>query len=216
MINKLLDSIQTKYTLTPIEVGDMKSLKANGMTFSIQAYKAKGLGHVSVMRAKGFFGLMKMDTLIINPYDIDLPLYSYDRILAAGNDTLIVELYDTLVEEYSEAHLQTVKAEYVHLAERDPGEHWYDPIKLASSISKKGKKAQSLGFDELTLRHFEAYLSGGQVVADPEKKQKKAVYYVSGLLEKGGPSTDVFKKALGEEMTSKLFKNILFGISIVK
>ena len=214
MIEKLLQVIGQKYPLTVMEVGEMKSLKANGMKFSIQAYKAEGLGHVSVMSAKGFFGLMQMDTLIVNPYDIDLPLYSYDRIFAMGNDTLIVELYDTLADVYSEEKMQAVKAEYEHLSERDPGEHWYDDIKLVSSISKKGKKAQSSEFDELTLRHFEAYLSDGGIVTDSVKKQAKAAYYVNGLLEKGGPSTDVFKKALGEDVTATLFRRILFGTDL--
>ena len=211
MTNKLLEMINSKYPITQVEVGDKKNLKANGMKFSIQAYKAKGLGHISVMRAQGFFGLMKMDTLIINPYEIDLPLYSYDRIYAAGNDTLIVELYDTLVGDYSQDLMEAVKANYTNLTERDPGEHWYDSIKLDASISKKGKKAQGDKFDELTLKHFEAYLSEGSVVADKAKKQQKASYYVDGLLSKGGPSTDVFKKALGNEETAKLFKDILFG-----
>ena len=214
MTDKLLDIIRSKYPLSQVDVGDMSILKANGMTFSIQAYKAEGLGHVSVMRAKGFFGLMKMDTLIINPYDMDLPLYSYDRILAAGNDTLIVELYDTVVGSYADQHLEAVKAKYEDLAERDPGEHWYDDIKLVSSISKKGKKAQSSEFDELTLRHFEAYLSNGGKVTDYAKKQAKAAYYVNGLLEKGGPSTDVFKKSLGEDVTTTLFRKILFGTDL--
>jgi len=211
MIKKLLEAINEKYTLRQMDVGEMETLKANGMTFSIQAYHAEGLGHVSVMCAKGFFGLMKMDTLIINPDEMDLPLYSYDRIFAAGNDTLIVELYDTLAAAYLEDHLQAIKACYGDLAERDSGEHWYDHIKLASSISKKGKKAQSLRFDELALKHFEAYLSGGEKTSDGETKKRKAEYYVEGLLEKGGPSTDVFKKALGAEVTGRLFRNILFG-----
>ena len=34
---------------------------------------------------------------------------------------------------------------------------------------------------------------------------------VNGLLEKGGPSTDVFKKELGEEKTAQLFREVLFG-----
>lgn len=50
------------------------------------------------MRAKGFFGLLKMDTLVILPADRDRPLCSYDCIYAAVNDTLIVELYDALIE----------------------------------------------------------------------------------------------------------------------
>ena len=71
MTEKLLSMIAKRYTLTELNIGDMAKLKANGMTFTIKAYKAKGLGHVSVMRAKGFFGLMKMDTLIVNPTDVD-------------------------------------------------------------------------------------------------------------------------------------------------
>jgi hypothetical protein len=164
------------------------------------------------MQAAGFFGLMKMDTLIINPTEIDLPLYSYDRIFAMGNDTLIVELYDTLVYPYDAASLANAKNDYADLPERDPGIHWYDSIKLPESISKKGKKAHTPRMDQLTLAHFDAYLnSPAAAVADKAAKEAKASYYVDGLLERGGPSTNVFKKALGEETTAKLFKTILFG-----
>ena len=212
MTGKILDLIKEKYSLSPLNAGDMATLKASGMKFSVEAYKAEGLGHVSVMRAKGFFGLMKMDTLIINPTEIDLPLYSYDRILAMGNDTLIVELYDTVVGEYSDANLSKVKERFASLPERDPGEHWYDSIKLASSISKKGKKiTQEL--DQLTIEHFRAYLeSSTATVTDGKSKKDMAAVYVNGLLDKGGPSTDVFKKELGVDKTTKLFRKILFGI----
>lgn len=212
MTNRLLEKLNSEYSLKRVDIQDMATLKANGMTFTIEAYKAEKLGHVSVMRAKGFFGLMKMDTVIINPYFVDLPLYSYDRIFAMSNDTLIVELYDTLENEYCEKHLEDVKGEYTYLSERDPGKHWYDDIKLKSSISKKGKKEQTPKFDELSLRHFEAYLSTRREVNDITKKKEKAEYYVNGLLQNGGPSTDVFKKALGLEKTTQLFKKVLFGI----
>ena len=213
MTGRILDLIKEKYPLSPIDAGDMATLKASGMSFSVEAYKAEGLGHVSVMRAKGFFGLMKMDTLIINPTEIDLPLYSYDRILAMGNDTLIVELYDTLVGDYSEDGMTSVKEKFASLPERDPGVHWYDSIKLPSSISKKGKKI-SPRLDEMTLEHFKAYLASSSTpVTECETKKDMAAVYVGGLLEKGGPSTDVFKKELGVEKTTKLFSEILFGIA---
>ena len=212
MTEKLLSVIEKQYPLTELNVGDMAKLKANGMTFMVKAYKAEGLGHISVMQAKGFFGLMKMDTLIVNPTDIDLPLYSYDRIYAMGNDTLIVELYDTLLGECNLNSLNEIKANYADLVERDPGEHWYDSIKLCESISKKGKKKQQTRFDKLATEHFSAYLSStAQTVSNPKDKQKKACFYVEGLLENGGPSTDVFKKSLGEEKTAKLFREVLFG-----
>ena len=212
MTATLLNKIGERYPLKAIDAGEFASLSAAGMKFEISAYYAEGLGHVSVMRAKGFFGLMKMDTLIINPVEIDLPLYSYDRIFAMGNDTLIVELYDTLIGEYSEDGMNKVKSEFASLTERDPGEHWYDSIKLGSSISKKGKKKDKKSLDDLTLLHFDAYLASSSAsVTDLEQKQKKASIYVDGLLEKGGPSTDVFKKSLGASATEELFKKILFG-----
>ena len=107
--------IDDSYSLVPISVGEFAKLKVNGMKFTIQAYHVEGLGHVSVMRAKGFFGLMKMDTLMIVPDERDLPLYSYDRIQAMGNDTLIVELYDTLTQPLDLSLMSHIKAKFTGL-----------------------------------------------------------------------------------------------------
>lgn len=208
MIDKLLSVIGEKYPLTDADC--ISGLKASGMKFNIRSYKAEGLGHVSVMTAKGFFGLMKMDTLIVNPTELDLPLYSYDRIFAMGNDVLIVELYDTLANPDT-FNMSDVKSGYTDLAERDPGEHWYDSIKLPVSISKKGKKLNTPRMNELTIEHFVAYLNAAVPTDKTEVKMEKASLYVDGLILKGGPSTDAFKKAIGEKRTAELLKNILFG-----
>ena len=215
MVNRLKTLVNERFPLTPLDCGEFAEMKVNGMNFSISAFKAEGLGHLSVMTAKGIFGLMQMDILIINPTEIDLPLYSYDRIFAMGNDTLIVELYDTLLGDYSEAEMNGVKAKekYSSIPERDPGEHWYDSIKLQSSISKKGKKKHLSLMQSLADQHFEAYIKSSKTpVTDRAAKLEKARVYVNGLIEKGGPSTDVFKKAIGQEKTRELFERILFGI----
>lgn len=212
MTEKLLDIIAAKYRLCEKEVGSFKKLSANGMRFKITAYNAEGLGHISVMRASGFFGLMKMDTLIINPTELDLPLYSYDRIYAMGNDTLIVELYDTLLEKRSFEAMQNVKAAYEGQFERDAGEHWYDSIKLTESISKKGKAKQKRLFDKITTKNMSAYVDAPAAeVENKVEKREKASFYVEGLLKNGGPSTDVFKKAIGEKKTAELFRKVLFA-----
>ena len=91
--------------------------------------------------------------------------------------------------------------------------HWYDSIKLPESISKKGKKTDKDDMDALAAEHFSAYLNApAKKVANIEKKKELSAKYVEGLLSEGGPSTDVFKKGLGEEKTAKLFKTVLFGI----
>ena len=213
MTEKLLELLSKKFPMTEIDVGEMKTLKASGMKFDIRAFYAEGLGHVSVMKAGGFFGLMKMDTLIINPTEKDLPLYSYDRVFAMGNDTLIVELYDTFVGKCDVTSLGKVNEKYASLPDHPLGEHWYDSIKLSESVSKKGKKKETPTFDLLTLAHFNEYiaLAPESTEVSEEDKREKASVYVEGLLKNGGPSTDVFKKSFGPEKTATLFRKVLFG-----
>lgn len=212
MLDTLLKQIHARYPLTPVDTGPWRRLKVSGMKFDITAYHAEGLGHVSVMTASGMLGLMKMDTLMITPTALDLPLYSYDRIHAMGNDTLIIELYDTSVTPCDTGSLTEVKAAFAHLPERDPGQHWYDGIKLPASISKKSKKAHSPALDALTAAFTDVYLNlPAAPVTDADAKQAKNAAYVDGLLTHGGPSTDVFKKQLGDEKTAELFRHILFA-----
>ena len=216
MIDKFLTAIGKKFPLAEQDAGDFKQLKANGMKFTIRAYRAEGLGWVSVMTASGFFGLMKMDTLIINPTEADMPLLSYDRVHAMGNDTLIYELYDTMVGETDLASLDKAKGRTNLLPDHDLGKHWYDDIKLPQSISKKCKKIQTPAFNDAAYQYMVAFLAAAKHApnCDPEAKREKASVYVEGLLSNGGPSTDVFKKSLGEEKTAQLFRHILFGTKV--
>ncbi len=211
MMNKLLAAIGEKYPLTELPTGEFAHLKANGMHFAVRRFDAKGLGAVSVMEARGFFGLMKMDTLILNPTRVDMPLLSYDRVNAMGNDTLIYELYDTFLGHTALTETEKVKASHAVLPDHNLGSHWYDPIKLSASVSKKGKDHGS--FDALAGSYMAGFLADCAKAdpCDPTRKREKASVYVEGLLKNGGPSTDVFKKTLGEEKTARLFRQILFA-----
>jgi len=212
-MQKLINILSQSFSLEKLNAEEFAKLKVKGMHFTIERYWASGLGNVSVMSAKGFFGLMQMNTLIINPTERDMPLFSYDRVYAMGNDTLIVELYDTWLKAMSLEVLQKVKDTHKDLPEHDLGTHWYDTIKLAESVSKKGKKKQTPAFDKLAEDYFAAYIKLSKAAAscDPVAKKEKASVYVEGLLKNGGPSTDIFKQHFGAEKTGDLFRRILFG-----
>lgn len=212
MIEELLHAITAEYPLEPRDAGEYAKMKVSGMNFTIRRYHAKGLGNVSVMEAAGFFGLMKMDTLIINPTEKDMPLLSYDRVLAMGNDTLIYELYDTLLAPTSLLSVENTKRSRTNLPEHDVGTHWYDAIKLPESLAKKGRKKDKLSFDALAHAYMTSFLQDSREAPECEAapKREKASRYVEGLLEHGGPSTDVFLKAIGREKTADLFRRVLF------
>ena len=216
MIDKMLSMIGAAFPMTELDCGAYSKMKVSGMTFQIRRFHAEGLGSVSSMVASGFLGLMKMDTLIITPTEKDMALFSYDRVHAMGNDTLIFELYDTLLGGTDLSALEQVKQEAADLPDHDLGEHWYDSIKLPVSLSKKGKKAQTPGFDATVVHYLSKYLEVAQTAAACEAapKWEKASVYVEGLLANGGPSTDVFKKGIGAEKTAELFREILFATKI--
>lgn len=47
-----LSRIKDRYPLVEPDVGEFAMLRANGMKFSVQTFKAQCLGRVSIMRAK--------------------------------------------------------------------------------------------------------------------------------------------------------------------
>jgi hypothetical protein len=216
MTNKILGLIKRKHSIVIKNVGEFETFKAKGMTFKCKAYGACGLGHVSLMQAKGFFGLMKMDTLVIAPEDKDMPLLSYDRIYAMGNDTLFLELFDTMGErKVDPSSIRAVNEKYASLPDRfvkgEEPKHWYDDIRLPETVTKKGKKKDSATFDAFALDFISAYLKLDADACDRAEKIARTEVYASGLVSNGGPATDVFKKVFGEEKTGDIIRKVLFG-----
>ena len=215
-MRNLIDLISREHELKELSSDGFSSLKVGPMKFSIEHWDGGLLGNISFMSGSAMMGLMKMETLIINPVKADLPLLSMDTVLAMGKVVVIAEIYDTTIGGFDEKPCLAVKEKLSSHPDRPTSANWYDNIKLSCSWGKKtGKKA--LADLEKGLSDFmDAYLS--VAVKTPElssdlieQKRLKSDAYVIGLLEQGGPSTDVFMKKLGKEKTEKLFREVLFG-----
>ncbi len=213
MLDDMLQLIRARTPIEELDPGPYRTLKVQGMQFNISAYNLPELGHLSLLSAKGFLGMMQMDTLILNPLERDLPLFSYDRIHAMGADTLILEYYNTFLSPMDLSPLDAVQQKYKALPERDPGTHWYDGLRLPQSLSKKGKKADTTAMDNAVKDSLTAFLDLADTAAPCAASEKRgmASIYVEGLLSRGGPSTDVFRKHLGRDQTGELFRSVLFG-----
>lgn len=212
--------IGSSYPVHAAELYGFGAVKVGVLRFTIQRYEVAGIGNLSVMNGTALFGLLKMKTVLLTPLYRDAPLFSYDRIRAAGSDTLLIELYNTLLAgsaaawETQNARLSALKSTYSQLAEHELGTHWYDALKLPCSVSKKGKsKACTAAFDELYAKYLAQYLLWleSAPACDPMSKAKAEERYVGGLIENGGPSTDAFVKAIGRDKTAALFRKVLFG-----
>ena len=77
----------------------------------------------------------------------------------------------------------------------------------------KNDKKKLLSMDWSQANEF-LYTRSLELLEDRIKKLELSREYVEGLLNHGGPSTDVFIKMFGHEKTEKLYKTILFGLEI--
>jgi len=213
-VESFIEAIGRRFPMEELPTGEFSEAKVSILKFHIRHFDAGLLGNVSYMYTDG---LMKMESLIINPSRIDMPLLSMDTILAMGKFSVYSEIYDTSVNGFDQKGCQAVKESLSSYPDVEAKPHWYDNIRLSCSIAKKARKSD---FDNLTKglgSYLQAYLSlavKAPEIKDPtvlEKKAKRCNAYVEGLLNNGGPSTDAFLKKYGKERTAKLYYDVLFG-----
>lgn len=209
MLEKLMDAIRASFPLTE-KADAARTFQVMGMTFEARAYAAKGLGHVGVMTAQG---PMRLETLVINPFELDAPILSYDRIHAMGKETMVGELYDSLLgDSFSEDDMARALGEAAVFPDKSQ-EAWFAPMIVHPGLEQKGTADDAARFDDIAEAYVGAYLAAAKAAApcDGEAKRAKAAAYSEGLLKNGGPATDPVKAAMGEEFTADLFRNTLFG-----
>ncbi len=208
-IKALLADINSVYKLKKGQ-GPVRDFSASGMRFHALSYQAEGFGHVGIMTGTGMLGLMRIETLILNPFHVDAPIFSYDRIYAMRKDILVVEMYDSLLSgSFHTETLEGIVKDCQSQTERK--ESWYDPLVIPPGLHLKGKGGAY--YDALSRRFIQAYLAASQQAdqCEPAAKRRKASVYTEGLLTYGGPATDPVKRSIGQAKTADLFRRTLFG-----
>ncbi len=114
MINQILEIISDSYNLEEVDTSEYKDVELNGAPLTIKSFNATGFGSVSILSSTS--NMMSLDTLVINPFDKDMHLFSYDCIKAFHTDTLLIELFDTLLDktlnEVMNTKLNKIKEKY--------------------------------------------------------------------------------------------------------
>ena len=218
-VDAVIATLKEKYTLTPVDVGDYKTIKVYGiMSFDVEQYDIAELGNLSIMRMN--MGVMQMSTIVFTPKDKNLPLFSADYIYMLSNRKSYLEFYDVVKEKddaYMEllADLGKVQDKYDYLEDFDVTPTWYAPL-LSVASYKGGTADNDADTQDMMLDLLNVYLHHSDklpLLSEEERAEKLEITlaYTDGLIEKGGISTDVFKKELGNEVTKHFFDNVFFG-----
>ncbi len=221
-IDAVLSELKKNYTVTPLDIGEYKEIKVYGlMKFQVEQYDIEELGNLSIMRMN--MGVMQMSTIVITPKDKNLPLLSADYMYILSNRKAYLEFYDVVKEkdaQYNELlnALSEVMHKYNDLENIEPSPAWYEHLLTVTSY-KGGTSDADSDLEGLLVDCLKVYTEHSKklpLLSTEEKTEKLAITmeYTDGLIEKGGISTDVFKKELGETETKKFFDNIFFGTMI--
>ncbi len=212
----LLEKLQKEFELEQIDLKDNKSLKKKGMKFNLEAYNIKDVGHLFLMDMSGMLGLMKMETLVFVSNTKDIPLLNTDYIKAFGKETLLIELYDNMLNPYKQTYLdeyQKIKDLDKDLTDYVTDKAWYDPILYKETYRKTGKKLLSR-FNNASEKYLDIFVKQIKELkpCDKEKKQEKVANFANTLYTNGGPAVNTFKKLFGEELAKKVVCEYMYGV----
>jgi hypothetical protein len=215
--DSVLSALGHAYALRQEDLGADAHLSAKGMAFDTESWEIPGIGHLCVMRMNAFLGLMRMETVILAPTHVDVPLFNLDWVKAFGTETQIAELYDTQLspwpDECREA-FEFARARYADVPDAPAGEpHWYDGILYPCSFHKKGRgvtqRLSSAAQDYLTIY---TELLAAAPNCDSTEKAAKVRAFAERLFEEGGPAVNQVTKLFGKQTANRLVVQHMYGV----
>ena len=213
----VLSELERSFTLVKQDLGEDATLSKKGMTFETESWAIEGVGHLCIMRMRAFLGLMRMETAVIAPTCVDVPLFNLDWVKALGAEAQIAELYDTQLSPWpdeSQAKFEFIGAQYADLPDA-PGEiaHWYDDILYPCSFHKKGKgmtERLSLAAQEYLVAYIGQLL--GAPACDALAKRAKVDSFAERLFAEGGPAVNQVTQLFGEQTAKRLILQHMYGV----
>ncbi len=215
--NSVLSALGRTYELRQEDLGSDAHLSAKGMTFETESWKIPGVGHLCVMQMKAFLGLMRMETVIVAPTDVDVPLFNLDWVKAFGTETQIAELYNMQLvpwpDECNDA-FECARNQYADLPDAPAGEpHWYDDILYPCSLHKKGR-GQTERMSNAAQDYLTTYveLLAAAPTCNPKKKAAKVQSFAERLFEEGGPAVNQVTKLFGKQTARRVILQHMYGV----
>ena len=206
-------ALAERYNLKSRDMGEFRKIKKNIYRIECECYEIEGVGNLFFIDMKAMMGMMKMESMVLTPLWKDVSFCNFDLVEAAGNTTLIFEMYRTALHEDDLGSFAGLKEKYRNIENAQTDSGWYDAMKLSCCLAKKGK---SLGVekDRVIADYLDKYMQLLEQAADCDPEAKKAAVrcYTDRLVTEGGVAVDTMKQMLGPEKTAKLIRSYMYGI----
>ena len=214
MIQKMMEEIQSKYNCKSVNAGVFGKVMIEGAKFKISAFDVKGVGRVATIEMKRLIGFWEMQSLLITPYEKDMPIYYYNRHRENGNYIYLVQVFDTQLNAIEVFDLADIEKKYEALPGEEQNKRWYEDIKLYGLV-KKVEKSKKEELTPLILEHFQTYMAMLENAKNCKalQKKKRITTFVENLCEKSGIAIiEIFHANYGTKVTERLANEVLFGL----
>ena len=211
-----VESLGRYFDLVPKDLGEDSRRSKRGMIFETKSWEIRGVGHLCVLRMNAFLGLMKMETVVLAPFEADLPLYNADWVKGFGTETQIAELYDTQLEpwtEESQGKFLAIKTGFDKLPDAPSGEHWYESVLYPCSIHKKGKGLTD-SFNKLAKEYTDLFVAelAAAEKSPADLKNARVSEFAHKLVANDGPAVSMMAKLFGKETMQRIVLKHMYGV----
>lgn len=215
MVKTIIDEIKSKYNCKSVDADIFAKVVIDGANFNINAYDVEGVGRVATVEMKRLIGLWNMQSVIITPFEVDMPIFYCNKHREKGKYIYRMEMFDTQMNPIEMDEIAAINEKYASLPDDPQNERWYDAVKLSNSVVKKVEKKNKEELTKLALEHFRAYFEKLQTAPECKstEKKKKATVFVNDLCKQSGIAVvEIFIANYGEKVAAKLCNEVLFGL----
>ena len=166
-------------------------------------------------------GFMQMVSYIITPYKKNMPMLSMDFMYIFGKRKAYAEFYDLVCDTADSKYIKVLdsikkfESSFSDFKDAETDPAWYDEY-LTVALHKEAKRNDDDRVEKMFCDAIRCYMEAAKelpMLSEAERLNKLAItqQYCDTLVEKGGVSTDEFKKQLGRDKTKDFFDKVLFG-----
>ena len=225
---KVLEILSRYYTVRPLDAGEFANISVTAplapgfmvtLDFDVKQYEVEGYGNLSIMKTDG---MQQMSTIVLTPYNKDLPLISTDYMFMGENRISYIEFYglgingDENIPAFNS--LRPLTEKYARFADQPPTPGWFDEVRTMGLFKVSTYKDDD-AISQMLYESFGITMDASLASPDLDAAQRLARYentqnYVNNLIANPGVSTAIFNMCLGPERTTQFFNNVFFGTGL--
>jgi hypothetical protein len=227
---KVLDILSEYYTVTPLDAGEFSAISMTAplapgfmvtLDFDVKQYEVEGYGNLSIMKTDG---VQQMSTIVLTPFDKNLPLISTDYMFNGENRVSYIEFYGLGIDGDENMpvfdSLRPLTEKYAQFADQPPTPGWFDEVRTMG-LFKVSTYRDDDAISQMLYDSFKITMDASVESPDLNDEQRVTRYemtqnYVDNLISNPGVSTAIFNMCLGAERTSQFFNDVFFGTGLYK